>query len=300
MTVRRGSTMTTRGAVRRLVAELRLLLRCRGAAQVRDPVVEEVVGLGLERIGADGDDGIGELGVLVGVVELADAHVARAVHLGIVGRAIVDADVLDLHRLEVELASPPGVLVAAAGAAVVEGGDEQPVLALLGDHRGGDAGDEVEGVVPARRLELAVAPDERVGQALQLRVALAGVAHLGDAGAAHGAETGIHHAVLVGLDDEVNVLPVLLDEIVHRWRVPGGGLRRLLLRQVDAEGVVGGGGAAFVAGVPAVGFVAAADDAVVADDGLDLGVGRDDRQAADLALVGHVRLPRQSTFDRRP
>ena len=156
-------------AVDRLGAELGLLLVHRRAAQVRDPVVEEIVGLGLERVGADRDDGVGELGVLVAVVEFAHAHVAGGVDLGIVGRTIVDADVLDLHGAEIELAGAPGVLVAAAGAAVIEGGDEQSVLAHVVDHRDGDARDEIERVVPARRLHLAVAPDHRIGEALQLR-----------------------------------------------------------------------------------------------------------------------------------
>ena len=200
----------------RLAGELLVLLRERRAAEVRHPVVQEVVGLGLERVAADGEDRVGELGVLVAVVELAHAHVARGVDLGIVGRAIVDADVLDLHRLEIELAGAPGVLVAAAGAAMVEGGDEQPVLALLVDDRDGDAGDEVERVLPARRLHLAVAPDHRVGEALELGVALARVAHLGDARAADRAEAGVHLAVRVGLDDDVHVAAVLLDDVVHR------------------------------------------------------------------------------------
>ena len=43
----------------RLVRQLLLLLVQRGAPQVRDPVVEEIVGLGLERIGADGEDRVG-------------------------------------------------------------------------------------------------------------------------------------------------------------------------------------------------------------------------------------------------
>ena len=88
-------------------------------------MVEEIVGLRLQRIAADGDDGVGQLGVLIAIVEFADAHVARRMHLGIIGRAIVDADVLDLHRAEIELAGAPGVLIAAARAAMVEGGDEQ-------------------------------------------------------------------------------------------------------------------------------------------------------------------------------
>ena len=132
----------------RLARQLGFLLRRRGAAQVRDPVVQEVVGLGLERVGADGDDRVGQLGVFVAVVQLAHAHVAGGVDLAVVGRAVVDPDVLDLHRLEIELAGAPGVLVAAAGPAMVEGRDEQPVVALLLDHPGGDLGHQRQGVVP--------------------------------------------------------------------------------------------------------------------------------------------------------
>ena len=82
-------------------------------------MAEEVVGLRLQRIGADGDDGVGKLGVFIAVVQLAHAHVACAVHFAVIGRAIVDPDVLDFHALEIELAGRPGVFVAAAGAAMV-------------------------------------------------------------------------------------------------------------------------------------------------------------------------------------
>jgi hypothetical protein len=88
------------GGGMRLARQLFLLLGYRLAGQVRDPVVEEVVGLGLERVGADRHDGVGEFGVLVAVVELAHPHVAGGVDLRVVGRAVVDADVLDLHRFE--------------------------------------------------------------------------------------------------------------------------------------------------------------------------------------------------------
>ena len=104
----------------RLRAELGFLLVHRGSAQIRNPVIEEVIGLGFERIGADGNDGVGKFGILVAIVEFAHAHVARGMNLRIVGRAIVDADVLHLHGAEIELSGAPGVLVAAAGAAVIE------------------------------------------------------------------------------------------------------------------------------------------------------------------------------------
>ena len=224
----------------RFAGELLLLLLQAGPAHVRDPVVQEIVRLRLVGVGADGDDRVGELGVLVAVVELAHAHVARGMHLGIVGRAIVDADVLDLHRLEIELAGAPGVLVAAAGAAVIEGRDEQVVLAArLLDHGDRHARDEVERVVPGGRLHLPVAEHHRVRQPLLLRRARPRVAHLGHACAADRAEAGVHLAGLVGLDDDVHVLAVLLHDVVHRGRVPGVGLRLLLLGQVGLEDVLG-------------------------------------------------------------
>ena len=211
-----------------------------GPAQVRDPVIEKIVGLGLVGIGADGEDGVGKLGILVAVVELANAHVARGVHLGIVGRAVVDADVLDLHRLEIELARAPGILVAAAGAAVVEGRDEEVVLAAgLLEHGDRHARDEVKRVVPGRGLHLAVAEHHRVRQTLLLRRPRARVAHLRHARAADRAKAGVHLAGLVGLDDDVHVLPVLLHDVVHRGRVPGVGLGVLLLGKIGFEDVLG-------------------------------------------------------------
>ena len=277
----------------------RFLLVHRGAAQIRHPVIQEIVGLGFERVGADRDDGVGKLGILVAVVQFADAHVARGVDFGIVGRPVVDADVLHLHGAEIELAGAPGVLVAAAGAAVVEGGDEQAVLAHVVDDRDGDARDEIERIVPAGRLHLAVAPHHRIGQALQLRVARARIAHLGHARAAHRAEARIHHAVLVRLDDDVHVLAVLPDDVVHRRRIPRGRLGGLLLAEVDAELVLIRRRAALLVHRPRVGLVAAADDAVVAGDVEFLRVLRDDRKAVDLTLVSHGFLP-QSTLDSRP
>jgi hypothetical protein len=131
-------------------------------------MVQEIVGLGLQRIGAHHDDRVGELRILVAVVELADAHVARGVDLGIVGGPVVDPDILHLHGAEIELAGAPGVLVAAPGAAMVESGDEKPVLALILDDLARDPGHEIERIIPGRRRHRAVAPDHRVREALLL------------------------------------------------------------------------------------------------------------------------------------
>ena len=301
VTVRRGSTMTMRAAACVSSGSSACFLASDDAAQVRDPVVQEVVGLGLERVGADRHDRVGELRVLVAVVQLAHAHVARGVDLAVVGRAVVDADVLDLHGTEIELAGAPGVLVAAARTAMVEGGDEQAVLALLLDHPGGDLGHERERVVPGGRLHLAVAPDHGIGQPLQLGRGDLGVVELGHPRPADRAQARVHDAVLVRLDHQMHRPAVLADDVVHRRRVPGVGLARLLLAEVDAGPVVAGTAAALAADVPAVGLVAAADDAEVAGDVVDRGVLRDDRQPVDVALEGHgwCFLTGRSTGGRR-
>ena len=151
-------------------------------------MIEEIVGLRLERVGADDDDSVREFGILVAVVQLADAHVAGGMDLRVVGRPIVDADVLHLHGAEIELAGAPGVLISAASTAMIEGRHEEPVLALLVDHGGRHSRDEIERVLPARRLHLAVAPDHRIGKTLLLGAAHRRVGHLSHARAAHRAE----------------------------------------------------------------------------------------------------------------
>ena len=112
----------------------------------------------------------------------------------------------------------------------------------------------------------------RSGKALQLRITLARIAHFGDAGTAHRTEPGIHHAVVVWLDDDMHVFAILLDDVVHRRRVPGRGLGRLLLGKIGAEHVLAWRGAALLVGRPSVGMITAADDAVVADDVELLGI----------------------------
>ena len=89
----------------------------------------------------------------------------------------------------------------------------------------------------------------------------------------------------------MHVLAVLLDDVVHRRRVPRRGFGRLLLAEIDAELVLVGRGAALLVGRPSVGLVAAADDAVVADDVEFLRVLRDDRKPVDLTLISHCFLP---------
>ena len=64
----------------------------------RHHVVQEQVGLRLDRVGADQEDRVGHLVVGVLVVQLVHAHVAGRVDFRVVGRAVVDAAVLDLHR----------------------------------------------------------------------------------------------------------------------------------------------------------------------------------------------------------
>src|SRR5690349_18416157 len=75
--------------------------------------------------------------------------------------------------------------------------------------------------IPTGRLHLPVAPDCRIGEALQLGVAGARIGHFGHARAPDRAEARIHRAIGVGLDDYVHVLRVLADDVVHRRRIPG-------------------------------------------------------------------------------
>ena len=198
-------------------------------------MVQEVVRLRFERVGAHGDDRVGELGVFVAIVEFAHAHVARRMDLRVVGRPIVDADVLDLHAVEVELAGGPGILVAAAGTAVVERRDDEAVFALLLDDTPRDLGDEPKRVVPRGRVHAAIAIDHRVGQTLRLGARHFGVRELALARAADRAETGIHLALVIGHEHEVHVAAILLDDVVHRRREPRLCFRGLLLGQVFAE-----------------------------------------------------------------
>jgi hypothetical protein len=211
----------------------------------------------------------------------------------------VDANVLHLHGAEIELSGAPGILVATSSAAMVERRDEQVVFALLIDDGDGDAGDQIERVLPACRLHLPVAPHHRVCQPPELGIARAGVAHFSGARATHRAEAGVHNAVLVGLDDDVHVFAVLLDDVVHGRRVPSGSFGALLLAEVDTKFVLAGRGATLLVSRPRVGLVAAADDAIVADDVELLGVLGDDRKPVDMTLVSHCCLP-QSTLDSLP
>ena len=73
----------------------------------------------------------------------------------------------------------------------------------------------------------------------------------------------------------------------------------MLRGKVNAELVLRWDCAPLVARVPRVSFIAAADDAVVADDVVFLCVGRNNRKLTNLTLVCHLDLL-QSTFDSRP
>ena len=271
------------------------------ALQVRDPVVEEVVGLTFQRVAAPGDQRVGQFGILIGVVELADPHVAGRVHLGIVGGAVVDADILDLHRPEIELAGRPGVLVAAARAAMVEHRHDQIVLALFGDDPRRHAGDEVIGILPARLLIGAIAPDQRIGEAMRLCPGDRGGVVFRHPRAARRPQPGIDHAVHIRFHDQMHVAPVLFDDVVHRRRIPRLGVLILLLAQIDAELVLVGGGAALLVHRPCIGLVAATDDAIVADRVVFGRIGGNDRQPVDLSFVGHgcSSLRARSTGGRR-
>ena len=89
----------------------------------------------------------------------------------------------------------------------------------------------------------------------------------------------------------MNVPSILFDYVVHRRSVPSWRLRLLLGSKVNPESIFRRGSATLVAGIPRVGLIAAADDAVVADDVVLFGIDRNDRKLADLTLICHVDLP---------
>ena len=66
----------------------------RAGLQTFDHVVQVKIGLGLHRVRTDHEDRVGQLVVLVSVVQLVHAHVPRGMDLGIIGGAVVDAAVL--------------------------------------------------------------------------------------------------------------------------------------------------------------------------------------------------------------
>ena len=111
-------------------------------------MVQEVVGLSLERIRSNRKDRVGQFSIFVAIVQLPDAHVSCRMNLGVVGRPIVDPDIFYLHALEVDFPGRPGIFIASAGASVIESRDKQPVLALLLNHTSCHFGHEADRVVP--------------------------------------------------------------------------------------------------------------------------------------------------------
>ncbi|MDT4849735.1 hypothetical protein FQZ97_838630 [compost metagenome] len=226
-------------------------------------MVQEVVGLRFVGVGTGAQDAVGQLGVFVAVVQLAHAHVARGVALGVVGRAVVNAHHLGFQRAEHQLASTPGVLEAAASAAVVEAVVEQAVRAVVVKDLLGQASVDREGLLPAGVQPLVAALDARVLQAFAadavVRVHVAG--HLA---AARAGEAAVHGAFLVGNDHDVPLLAALVGDGVGHRPGQGGGKRRQLGAEVQSQRVLVRGAAAFGVVIPLVGVVATSDDAEVA------------------------------------
>ena len=201
----------------------------------------------------------------------------------------MDPAVLDLHAFEIELAGAPGVLVAAGTSTVVEHRNHQVILGPFGHNTRGHARHEVERVFPGGRLPDTIAPDQRIGQALCLGAGHAAGTILGHASTADRTKARVHGTVHIRLDHQLNVAPVLADDVVHRRRIPRFGVHDLLFAQIDAELVLFGCGSALTVHRPSVGLVAAADDAVVAGDIVLLCIRGDDRQTVDVSLESHDR-----------
>src|SRR6202022_4951276 len=129
---------------------------------------------------------------------------------------------------------------------------------------------------------------------LQLRIARARITHFRNASTATRAEPGIHDAALVGLDDDMDVFAILLDDVVHGRRIPRSGLSFLLLAQIDAEFILIGRGPALLVRSPGISFVAATNDAIVTGNVELLRVLRDDWEAVNLTFVRHCFLPSEN------
>ena len=104
------------------------------------------------------------------------------------------------------------------------------------------------------------------------------------------AESRVHDAVVVRHDDKLDVFPVLLDDIVHRRRVPIGVIGNCCFERSTPNLFCGTCATLFV-DVPSVGLVAAADDAELADDIVLLGVRWDDREPIGVTLECHGSAP---------
>ena len=261
----------------------------RPVAHSRNHVVQEQVRLVFQRVRADEHDGIRQPVVLIGIVQLAHTHVAGRMHFRIIGGPVVDAAVLDLHRPEIELARAPGVLISAGRSAMVEHRYEQVVLGVLVDHPRRHLRHKIQRIIPCRRLPGAVAPDHRVGQALLLGSGHIRAPVFRHARAADRTKTAVYHTVDVRFDHQMHVFAVLLDDVVHRRRIPSVRILKLLLAQILARPVRQCG--ALLVHRPSVGFVAASYDAVVAGHVVDARICGNDRQTVDLTFVSHFTLP---------
>jgi hypothetical protein len=104
------------------------------ALQVRYPVIEEIVRLRFIRVRTDGPDDIGQLGILVRIVQLADTHLASRVTLRVVRGAVVDADHRGLQRRKHQLAGTPCVFESSSRTTVVEGRKDNTARAILVEH----------------------------------------------------------------------------------------------------------------------------------------------------------------------
>ena len=244
----------------RLAGEPLLLLADALPGQIRNPVREEVVGLRLVRVRADGDDGVGDLRVLVRVVELTHPHVARRVALGVVGGAIVDADHLGPEGREHELAAAPGVLEATSRSAVVEAVEHELVGPVLVEDALGEPPVDGESPVPRGVDPVVTGGLARVLQPVGAD-AVRGVHHGGELPAPGGRQPLIHRAILVRQDHDVVSAPVpARDHVVHRRRHhhrQGGKLGA----EVEPEGVLLRRASAFAVRIPLVDVIAASDDA---------------------------------------
>ena len=268
-----------------LAGEPLLLLADRAALQIRNPVHEKIIGLGLVGVVADGPEHVSHFRIFVAVVQLVDAHVAGGVTLGVVGRTIMNAHLLRLQTGEDQLAAAPGIFITTAGAAVVEEVEINFIRTVFIENLLGEPGVECQCVLPRALAPVGAAIQQRLRQAAG-RGAFAVVHEVPEHAAARGGLALIHHTILVRNDhDVVTAAVVVLNGVDHTGR-QAGLQRRELAGEIQTQRVVLRRTAAFLMFRPFVDFVATADDAEVAGQVGGLRAGR--RQGDAIIEMGHA------------
>ena len=234
--------------------------------------------LRLVGVGAGDEQHVRLLVVLEGCAEGVDAGIGKPRHIVTLRRSVVWRVIRGADLLVAELRDGVHVLVELIRVAL----DAPGQLAVIFDDVLGHLGHDISGGVPGDGLQRSANPQERDLEPVD-RWCLGVVELLGDRASPHAVRAAyVHHGgVAVRDDDHVVRAAIHLHHVVHVGRDPLA--RQLLHGEVDAEGVLVGGGAAFLLQRPGVDLVAARYGAVLAGDRADLRIGRRQRN-----LVGRL------------